>query len=147
MGERVSSYTVDGKSRLITLEREIFATNGTAPAINFTDIWWNPAESGWGLAVTQELGAIFAAWYVYDANGRPMWYVAPNCNVAANGTSCSSPVYKTTGPVFGSTFDPHQVVAMEAGTMTLTFSDANNGVLTYTVDGFTGTKTITRQIF
>ena len=146
--DRVSvSYTVDGKSRLIVLVREVFATTGSVPAINFTDIWWKPSESGWGLALTQEFGVIFAAWYVYDSSGRAMWYVAPNCNVVASGMSCSSPAYKTTGPAWGPTFNPAQVVATPAGDVSLTFSDANNGVLTYNIEGFSGTKAITRQIF
>lgn len=141
------TYSVENTNRFIVLEREIFASSGATPLINFTDLWWNPAESGWGIALTQEFDKIFAAWYVYDSTGKAMWYVAPNCNVPASGMSCSSKVYKTTGPAFGPNFNPAQVVATEAGSASLTFADANNGTLTYNVDGFAGTKAITRQIF
>jgi hypothetical protein len=33
----------------------------------------------------------------------------------------------------------------QAGSATLTFSDANNGTFAYTIDGVTQTKNITRQ--
>jgi hypothetical protein len=33
------------------------------------------------------------------------------------------------------------------GSATLTFSDANNGTLSYTVNGVSGSKAITRQLF
>jgi hypothetical protein len=33
------------------------------------------------------------------------------------------------------------------GTASITFSDGNNGTLAYTVNGVTGTKAITRQLF
>jgi hypothetical protein len=39
------------------------------------------------------------------------------------------------------------VTVATAGTMRLNFSDGNNGTLTYTYNGATVTKAITRQLF
>ena len=39
------------------------------------------------------------------------------------------------------------VQAVPAGSITVNFTDANNALLTYTVDGVEGTKAVTRQLF
>lgn len=141
------SYTVNGQSRTVAIERQVFQAGIAAPAVDYTDLWWNPAESGWGLGVTQQHSVMFLAWYVYDNSGRPIWYAAPDCRVIASGNSCSGPLYRTSGPVLGATFNPGQVQTSIAGAVSLDFSGPNNGVLSYTVGGVTASKSITRQLF
>jgi hypothetical protein len=63
------------------------------------------------------------------------------------GSSCSGSLYRTTGPPLGPTFNPLVVQVFPAGTISVSFSDANNATVSYTVNGITGTKTITRQLF
>jgi alpha-tubulin suppressor-like RCC1 family protein len=139
------TYTVAGQTRAVPIVRQVFASGTTAPPVDYTDLWWNPNESGWGLEVIQQFGNIFLAWYVYDANGNPTWYVASNCAVAGSG--CSGTLYRTTGPAFGPSFNPAQVQVFSAGTVSLSFSDPNNGTLSYTVNGASASKPITRQLF
>ncbi|HUI98859.1 MAG TPA: hypothetical protein VLY46_01435 [Usitatibacter sp.] len=139
------TYTADGQSRTVAVTRQPITSGTTPPAVDYTDLWYNPSESGWGLSITQQYGVMFLAWYVYDSNGNPMWYVAPDCVVVGSG--CSGSLYRTTGPALGPTFNPAVVQAFAAGTVSLTFSDANDGTLSYTVNGVSGTKTITRQTF
>jgi hypothetical protein len=97
------------------------------------------------MSITQQYGVMFLAWYVYDSAGRPVWYVASNC--AVSGNACSGTLYRTTGPAFGPMFDSSRIQVFIAGTVSLSFTDANNGVLSYTVNGVNATKTITRQLF
>jgi hypothetical protein len=141
------SYTVGTQSRSVTVERTAFPPGTTPPAIDHTDLWWDPNESGWGVALTQKYAVIFAAWYVYSDVGQPVWYVVPNCAVNAAGNRCTGAVYRTTGPAFGPTFNPLAVTPFEVGSATFAFSDANNGSMSYTVNGVSGSKTITRNIF
>jgi hypothetical protein len=58
------------------------------PAANYSDIWWNPSESGWGVTFTQHptSNQVFAVWYTYDprapdaaspGNFKPLWLVMP----------------------------------------------------------------------
>jgi hypothetical protein len=138
------TYTASGITRTVPVVRQPLATGTTPPAVDYTDLWYNPAESGWGMAIAQQFGIAFLAWYVYDSAGKPSWLVA-TCPMS--GSSCSGALYRTTGPGFGPTFDASRVVATAAGTIAVNFTDANNAVLSYTVDGVTATKTITRQIF
>ena len=140
------NFTVAGVTRTVAITRQIFPVTPTAPpAVDYTDLWWNPNEAGWGMAITHQYGDIFLAWYVYDANGKPMWYVASNCVVS--GSSCSGTLYRTTSAPFGPTYDTSLFKVFTAGSAIVSFVDANDAVLSYTVDGVTATKTIARQIF
>ncbi len=125
---------------------------GTAPPPpvanfgNFTDLWWNSSESGWGTSITHHAsGVAFIAWYTYDNVGNPKWYVGTNCRIVSN--ACSDTLYETTGPPFGPTFNPALVSLRSVGTISFSFSSLNNGTMTYNVRGSTGTKAITRQSF
>ena len=143
----VMSYTLNGQSRTVAIQRQVFNTGNTPPATDYTDLWWNPNESGWGLAITQQYNIMFLAWYVYDGAGKPTWFVASNCAVNATDTGCVGNVYRTTGPPFGPTFDPSQVQVIDAGRIFLNFTDANHGELNYNNDTLFVNKKITRQIF
>lgn len=114
---------------------------------DYSDMWWNPLESGWGLSVTQhENGQIFAVWFAYGADGRPTWYVLPG-GIWVSKMVFSGTIYRTTGPSFTGPFDPVQVSRVVAGDGTLTFSGRNSGTFIYTIDGVRGTKAIVRQPF
>ena len=117
------------------------------PAIDFTDLWWNPSESGWGLSIVEHPSKnLFAAWYVYGADGKPTWYVLPGGTWS--GQVFSGSIYKTTGPYFAQAFDPATVHASSAGTASLRFDGVgNSGTLSYTIDGVTGSKAIQREPF
>ena len=114
-------------------------------ATDYSDLWWNPAESGWGLNVIQHASRnIFAVWYSYDGNALPSWFTMPGGTWTSPNTFTGA-VYSTTGPAASKAFDPSRVRATEVGTGTLTFSDANHGTWSYSVNGASGTKAITRQ--
>ena len=135
---------VASQTRTVGITRQPLST-GAAPTINYTDIWWGGAsESGWGMAITQQASTMFLAWYVYDNTGKPIWYVA-TCTLS--GTTCAGSLLRTTGPAFGPTFNSSQVQSFTAGTISLNFTDGNNATLNYTVNGVSGSKTITRQLF
>jgi hypothetical protein len=139
------TYTVGSQTRTIALTRQPLASGTRPPAVDYSDIWWGGAnESGWGMAMAQQYGITFLAWYVYDASGKPTWQVA-TCTMSGN--SCTGTLYRTTGPPFGPTFNPGLVQAASAGSITVNFTDANRATLTYTVDGVSATKSITRQLF
>jgi hypothetical protein len=139
------TYSVGSISRTVSIMREPVSVGTTAPTTDYTDLWWNSNESGWGMAMTQQNQNIFLAWFVYDASGKPVWYVASNCAVSGNG--CSGTVYSTTGPPLSTSFNPQSVTVTPVGNISVSFTDANNAVLTYTVNGQSGTKNVTRQLF
>lgn len=114
---------------------------------DYTDLWWNPAESGWGLNLIQHPSRIiFGVWYTYAADGKRTWFVVPDGTWTSSNTY-SGPLYSTAGPSLAQSFDASKVRVSPVGHATLTFSDANNGTFAFTVNGVSGTKRITRQPF
>jgi lysyl endopeptidase len=118
-------------------------------AVNYTDLWYGgDSQSGWGLNIIQHAtNKIFAVWYTYDASGRMTWYVIPD-GTWTSPTVYTGSIYATTGPAASAgSFNPDVVTRRIVGTGTLTFSDANTGTFAFTIDGVTGTRSITRQPF
>lgn len=117
------------------------------PLVNYTDHWWNAQESGWGLSIMQHTSdRIFATWYVYDQGKNPVWYTLQPGQWLTHQIY-KGPVYKTSGPYFGGVFNPSQVTVTAVGEATLTFPDYTSGTFSYTIEGVTGSKAITRLPF
>jgi hypothetical protein len=120
---------------------------GTVPAVNYSGMWWNASESGWGLSISQgPTNQLFAVWFVYNAAGAPTWYTLESGRWESTNvqTQYAGRVYRYTGPYYPIAFDPNKVVGTAVGTGTLTFSSANAGRLEYTIEGTSGFKAMTR---
>lgn len=149
-GDRIGEVTINTSEGPYQIPLEATGVGAQAsPAPNFEGLWWNaPAgsESGWGINVAHQGDVIFATWFTYDTTGKGWWLVMTAPNTAAN--TYSGALYTTTGPAFDSVpFNPAQVTATQVGTGTLTFTDANNGTFTYSVNGTMQAKAITRELF
>lgn len=118
------------------------------PVNDYTDLWWNEAESGWGLNLIQHpSNVIFGVMYTYESPGRASWFVLPG-GTWTTSFSYTGDLYRVSGPsAAGATFDPSRVQALKVGTGTLSFGDASHGTWSFTVDGIAVTKVITRQPF
>ncbi len=152
------TYTVNGVTQSKAITRQVFGippncsfgtTQDMSQATNYQDLWWNvPAgsESGWGVNLTHQGDIIFATWFTYGLDGKPMWL-----SVTANRTAArtySGTLNRTTGPAFSAVpFDPHRVAVTAVGTATLTFANGNAGTFAYSVNGVQQAKSITREIF
>jgi Cytochrome C oxidase, cbb3-type, subunit III len=120
--------------------------NTIVPAFNFSDLWWNESESGWGLNLVQHAsGQVFGVMYTYEAPDRPLWLVIPG-GTWSSSMQFTGTLYRATGPLIGA-FDPTKVTVSAVGNATITFSDKDHGVLGFTINGATVTKSITRQSF
>ena len=126
-------------------------------------LWWGaPAgsESGWGVNITHQGNILFATWFTYNTDGSPLWLVMPN------GMRMTEPVedpygmmmqftnmymgalYRTTGPPFNSVpFNSAPVTVTEVGSAMFDFSDPLAAMFSYTVNGVTQSKAITRQVY
>ena len=139
------TYTIAGMTSTKRVTRQPF---GSAPA-NFpddlTDLWWNPDESGWGIAITHHGDNIFAVWYTYGENGKPLWVVLPGGTFTA-ARAFTGKLYTTTGSPYTARFDVAGTHVQEAGTATLEFTGAE-GRFTSTMRGYTQVKRIVRQPF
>ncbi len=112
---------------------------------NYTDLWWNAAESGWGINFNHQGHILFGTLFTYDRDGRPAWYVMSNGERQADG-SYQGELYRTMGPAFNAV--PFTGAAsIPVGTMRVAFPTRATGALTYSIDGIPVAKSITRQEF
>jgi hypothetical protein len=123
------------------------ATIGT----DYTDLWWNPQESGWGMNVVQQGETAFITLFVYGPDGKPTWYFASNARVYALDAdgiaSLRGTLYKAKGPWIGEAFDPSKVEAQAVGEVRIEPRPDARTILEYTADGVTVSKEIRRQTF
>jgi len=140
---------------LACLATTLFAGLGHAAALvpDPTGLWFDPAESGWGVGLAQQGDTVFATLFVYDDAHRPAWYVASSMKDDGRETFVAAPpvfvgtLYRTSGPVFSGPFDPKAVTSAAVGTISGTYTDFGGTrlVLQYTIDGVQVSKTLQRQ--
>jgi len=122
-------------------------SNTAAARTNYTDMWWNSSESGWGVTMTQDYnGPIFATFFVYAANGTATWVVGLLNYDQVSGVY-SGDLLETSGgaPLSSQSFNPTAVQRSNVGAVSFTPADATNGLLAYTYRGSSVVKQITRQ--
>jgi hypothetical protein len=146
------------------------AAQSVAPQENWSDMWYDSAESGWGLSFTQHAGSnqVFAVWYTYDPREadplgqfKPLWIVMPG-GTWTTPTRITGPVYVLTGPPVTQAFTSTPIKLDSVGTFTISFTDSGTGTFNYDVKppagvvsgspafnlpAMSGTKPITRQSF
>jgi hypothetical protein len=144
------AYTINGVSGSRAVVRQSFGIPDTTTATSYGDLWWNASESGWGVSISQQYRTLFAVWYSYAPDGQPVWYVMPGGTWTASGTYTGT-LYRTSAaptPFFGSTrFDAASVTRTAVGTLTFDFTSTSAAIMSYTIDGASGAKAITRQAF
>lgn len=115
-----------------------------------SDLWWNPAESGWGANVVQQGDVAFVTLFVHDREGRPTWYSA-DARVFAlgddNRPAFRGTLYRTTGPWHGGPFDPAQVATVPTGHVVLEPRAGGALFLEYSADGVQASKNLVRLTF
>jgi len=146
------TYTVDGKA----VNKDIspmpvgagarpvcsFTDGSRSAETNYQDLWWDPSESGWGLAVAHQGDTLFTVLFTYGDDGRPMWIAGPEVRRLPDGTYAGT-LYRANSPGFNSSF-PGASSAAAAGTIALSFSNGDSATLSYSVDGRKVHKPVTR---
>ncbi|HUQ28535.1 MAG TPA: trypsin-like peptidase domain-containing protein [Usitatibacter sp.] len=114
---------------------------------NYTALWWNPAENGWGLNISHQGNTLFGTLYTYGPDGKPTWYSMSEGVKQADGSYLGQ-LASTTGPAFNSSpWNANSVHGTVVGSMRLSFFGDNEGTLTYNVGSAQVTKSITKLAF
>jgi hypothetical protein len=125
----------------------VAARTGNVPRTSYSDLWWNPDESGWGLNVQQHPNdQVFATWFVYGLDGRPQWFVLPGGQWTSEHEFTGT-VYRTRGTFFQDPWNPANLSVIPAGSATLQFLKYDALAFSYTIDGVPGQKSLIRQRF
>jgi photosystem II stability/assembly factor-like uncharacterized protein len=143
------------------LSRFLFGPKANWGWTSYAGLWWDPAESGWGVSISHQYQKIFAAWYAYDDAGRPVWLVVPDGKWRGDHYSegnnavlrFDGDLYTAAGPAAGQPFDASRVVLTRVGSAS--FSVTMNGSnfprdsarLDWTAFGQTSSRQVTRFAF
>jgi murein DD-endopeptidase MepM/ murein hydrolase activator NlpD len=145
--EPAGTWTVEATLGNSTTSAPFTLTPSGAGIPNYTDLWWNAAEPGWGLNVNHQGETFFATWFTYDADGAGMWIVMPD----GTGTTTrkTGTLYRATGvplpSINGSAAANFPVPVV--GTGTFDVIDASTMRFTYMLNGVSQIKTLQRQEF
>src|SRR5689334_16121321 len=111
----------------------------STPAANYTDLWYNPSESGWGLSFTQHAGTnqAYAVWYTYDpretgstGGNKPLWIVMTG-GTWTSPTSITGNAYVTNGMPFNQAGSNTHITPV--GSFTINFTTASTAQFSYTI--------------
>lgn len=112
-------------------------------AADLTDLWWNPSESGWGVNFVQADSFIFATFFVYGADNKPVWFSA-QLTRDSNG-AWKGPLYRSSGSYYGAPYNATLNNIDQVGDANFTPASETSGLLTYNVESVVVTKLIQRQ--
>jgi photosystem II stability/assembly factor-like uncharacterized protein len=145
-GAATLESTVDGTTLRTSIVRQLFGPSSVALTRSIADLWWNPWESGWGIAISHQGDNVFAAWYVYDASGQPVWVVSPDARYNPQAERWQGTLYTTHGMSLAG-FDPAKVQVTRVGTMALHVLGVSDAFLEYEAFGRSEARYIHRQAF
>lgn len=118
---------------------------------DYSDLWWNPQESGWGMNVVQQGETAFVTLFVHGPDGAPTWYVASDARVFALDASGSpafrGTLYKAKGAWIGGPWDPSKVAVETVGQLVIEPRPPGRLFVEYTAEGATVQRTVERQTF
>lgn len=95
-------------------------------------MWWNPKRSGHGLDIEFNGTNLAVAWYTYNDDGTPTWYLAAGPFSGTNWTEQLSTF----------TWDGTKADGSSVGTITLEFTDPTHASFSWVIDGVAGNEPI-----
>lgn len=123
-----------------------------ATSRDYSDLWFNANESGWGMNVIHQERILFVTLFVYGSDRRPTWFVGPAVTYTSTDSSgaqtYTGDLYATTGTPFSTVpFDTSSVTVTRVGSITFTGKADGTASVTYSVtSGTAGTGTVTKTV-
>jgi len=129
---------------IVDANAAVHAAMTGAATFNVQGLWWaaGGTESGWGINFAHPDNRVFATWYTYDTAGKAWWLSMLADRTPGNPNAYAGRINVDSGPPFNNFVG--KGVPVDVGSGTLTFTDANNGSFSYTVNGTAQIKTISR---
>jgi len=92
--------------------------------------WFDTTTPGWGLDIQRVGDLLFVVWFIYRADGTPIWYVAVGTLTDMSWTGNID--------VFSWNAGTQTATPTSVGTMTIVWSDDSNAAVTWTLNGNDG---------
>ncbi len=109
---------------------------------DYTDVWWNSQQSGWGMNLARQDNSIYATLHAYDSNGTPLWYVAYLDE--QNDNSFAGNIYSFTSTQTNAPLSPSQAKPALQGTLAFVPFSASEGLIRYNINGQQGEQPVKR---
>jgi hypothetical protein len=123
--------------------------HASATLTNFSDLWWMPSQSGWGLNVAQQDDLMYLTFYVFGRDSQPTWYTAlvVHQGTQANGDELfAGPMFRSTGPSHAGPYDPALVQTASVGQAQFRATSTTTASLSYQINDVNGPISTTRAI-
>ncbi len=142
------NYNFEGQVGTINLVPQVFGP--TNANLQYGKLWWGGLPfNGEGVFLSQQGNIIFGAWFGYNPDSTPMWWVF-TCNPMSKDVlgrdTCTTDLLKATssGPVG---YNPNLFTPALAGQVTITFNSDREMTMNYNFEGQVGTLNLVPQIF
>ncbi len=119
--------------RLVSVDGLNCERPSKAPVSQFsgwTGSWYDPSHDGegWVVESIDDTRAV-VYWFTYDDTGGQVWMIGVANRV---GNSLQVDMQTTSGPTFGTQFDPADIKYTQWGSVQISFTNCNNAVVDYT---------------
>lgn len=112
-------------------------------APNWTGLWGDTAEPGWGISLMHQGPLLGPIWYTYASDGRPEWWLVSGAFPQPDG-SFVGPVFRFTGTPFPAISGAASRPGTEIGSARFLPLDAERLEFRVTIDGIPRTRVLTR---
>ncbi|MBC7624597.1 MAG: hypothetical protein H7232_14570 [Aeromicrobium sp.] len=142
-----------GKDTLVAASFGSSLATATVPATatsaaNYSDLWWvGTTENGWGMSINQHGNTQLNVLFVYDSAGNPAWYVLPGGAWNSDFTTYSGALYQPRSAPLNAYNAAQFAVGAPVGTISINFTGKSTAVVSYTINGISGQKSMQRQAF
>jgi hypothetical protein len=105
-------------------------------ALDYTDLWYDAANAGWGINVVQSGDLLFLTFFVYGESGQPIWYAAQlDRDTSGDFDGYLGALYVGAGTWFALPWEARRFSVAPVGTASFQPSGAYTASLGYTVRG------------
>ena len=108
--------------------------------------WWKADESGWGLFIFDQGNLLAPAWFTYDVDGEPTWFLAAGALPQPDG-SYRGELLRFTGLPFNQIAGVASETSSTVGSLELRFIGDDALRFEYQVNGIAQSKTLNRFPF
>ncbi len=133
----------ENRQRILAFFDAQLETNITA---NFSGIWSNSNEPGWGVSIAAQGQTLVPVWYTYDNNGRPSWFLVSGARKQADG-SYAGPISSFTGIELNQINGPAVLSSRERGTASFRLLIDGQLEFNYVLDGISQQKKLLKFNF
>jgi hypothetical protein len=141
-------YVINGMVGRKQITRQQFGASlaNTRPVVG--DMWWGgERQSGWGIAILQQFGTLFATWFTYNEKGEPTWFVMPAGSWTATDTF-EGRIYRTSSSRWlAMSYNTTSFRVNDVGSFRVRFLTTDTAVFEWTIDGRSGSLPLSRQTF